>query len=85
MRFLFVMDPVVKGADYGVAKILAEAYPMEIMDLYRMYSGACATAGQTLLNLKPATGTPETTGPESTASPPAAGTSATPLPATAPR
>ena len=83
--YVFVMDPVVKGADYGVAKILAEAYPMEIMDLYRMYSGAFATAGQTLLNLKPATGAPETTGPEGTATPPATGTSATPPPATAPQ
>ena len=82
--YVFVMDPVVKGADYGVAKILAEAYPMEIMDLYRMYSGAFATAGQTLLNLKPATGAPEATGPEGTATPPATGTSAPP-PATAPR
>ena len=25
--YVFVMDPTVKGADYGVAKILAEAYP----------------------------------------------------------
>ena len=54
--YVFVMDPAVKGADYGVAKILAEAYPTEIMELYRMYSGAFATAGQTLLNLQPVTG-----------------------------
>jgi hypothetical protein len=51
--YVFLMDPAVKGADYGVAKILAEAYPAEIMDLYRMYSGAFATAGQTLVNLQP--------------------------------
>jgi hypothetical protein len=51
--YVFVMDPAVKGADYGVAKILAEAYPTEILELYRMYSGAFATAGQTLLNLQP--------------------------------
>ena len=42
--YVFVMDPAVKGADYGVAKILAEAYPTEIMELYRMYIGAFATA-----------------------------------------
>jgi hypothetical protein len=85
--YVFVMDPAVKGADYGVAKILAEAYPMEIMDLYRMYSGAFAAAGQTLLNLQPATGAPATTaGPDGavTTTPPAAGTSAPP-PAIAPR
>jgi hypothetical protein len=50
--YVFVMDPAVKGADYGVAKILSEAYPNEIMELYRMYTGAFATAGQTLINLQ---------------------------------
>jgi len=51
--YVFVMDPAVKGADYGVAKILAEAYPNEVMELYRMYTGAFATAGQSLINLQP--------------------------------
>ena len=64
--YVFVMDPAVKGADYGVAKILAEAYPTEIMELYRMYIGAFATAGQTLINLQPipapAIAGPRTTG-----------------------
>ena len=46
--YVFVMDPTVKGADYGVAKILAEAYPTEIMELCRMYTGAFATAGQSV-------------------------------------
>lgn len=50
--YVFVMDPVVKGADYGVAKILAEAYPEEVQELYKLYNGAFA-AGQTLLNLQP--------------------------------
>lgn len=69
--YVFVMDPTVKGADYGVARILAEAYPAEIMDLYRMYNGAFATAGQTLLNLQqvPAPGSTPTSG-----STPASGT-----------
>jgi hypothetical protein len=78
--YVFVMDPAVKGADYGVAKILAEAYPTEIMELYRMYSGAYATAGQTLLNLGPvptpgatplpgAFGTPPTTTAPTTTAP----------------
>jgi hypothetical protein len=64
--YVFVMDPAVKGADYGVAKILAEAYPAEITDLYRMYTTAFAPAGQTLLNLQtvpaPATATAGTKG-----------------------
>ena len=56
--YVFVMDPAVKGADYGVAKILAEAYPTEIMELYRMYTTAFATAGQTLVNLQPVPAAP---------------------------
>src|SRR4030095_14592702 len=48
-----VMAQAVKGADYGIAKILSEAYPNEVMELYRMYTGAFATAGQTLINLQP--------------------------------
>ena len=51
--YVFVMDPTVKGADYGVAKILSDAYPNEVMELYRMYTGAFAPAGQTLVNLQP--------------------------------
>jgi hypothetical protein len=79
--YVFVMDPAVKGADYGVAKILAEAYPDEIMDLYRMYTGAFATAGQTLINLQPvpALGTP----PSSPGAPAANGS--TPPPSSTPK
>jgi hypothetical protein len=61
--YVFVMDPTVKGADYGVAKILAEAYPTEIMELYRMYAGAFATAGQTLMNLQPVAAAPSASAP----------------------
>lgn len=57
--YVFVMDPVVKGADYGVAKILAEAYPTEIMELYRMYTTSFAAAGQTLINLQPVASEPK--------------------------
>ena len=56
--YVFVMDPAVKGADYGVAKILAEAYPAEAQELYRVYIAAFA-AGQSLLNLNPVVPGPE--------------------------
>jgi hypothetical protein len=79
--YVFVMDPVVKNADYGIAKILAEAYPADIADLYRMYSGAFATAGQTLLNLKPIA--PPAAADTATKTAPAAGASTSP--ATAPQ
>lgn len=50
--YIFVVDPAVPGASYSVAKILAEAYPAEALDLYRVYIASFA-AGQTLLNLAP--------------------------------
>ena len=67
--YVFVMDPTVKGADYGVARILAEAYPAEIMELYRMYTTAFAPAGQTLLNLNPVPSTPAAPGAPTAAAP----------------
>ena len=85
--YVFVMDPAVKGADYGVAKILSEAYPTEIMELYRMYSGAYATAGQTLLNLGPVPTpgeitTPAAVGGAPTTTAPTTGTPAATAPTT---
>src|SRR4029450_5144662 len=69
--YLFMMDPAVKGADYGVARILGEAFPAEAQDLYRLYVGALAT-GQTLLNLNPL--------PESKPAVPGSVTAPTPVP-----
>jgi len=74
--YVFVMDPAVKGADYGVAKILAEAYPTEIMELYRMYTTAYAPAGQTLINLQTFPAPPSPLGPASTLTPVAPATPA---------
>jgi hypothetical protein len=64
--YVFVMDPVVKGADYGVAKILAEAFPAEAQELYRAYIAAFAS-GQTLLNLN---AVPAAAAPVAPATPP---------------
>jgi hypothetical protein len=49
--YVFVMDPVVKGADYTVTNILAEAFPSaEVIELYRQYADAFAP-GQNFVNL----------------------------------
>jgi len=80
--YVFIMDPAVKGADYGVAKILSEAYPNEITDLYRMYIGAFATAGQTIDNLQPVMD-PGTKGPGNAGT--GTGTAAAPAPPAASR
>jgi hypothetical protein len=49
--YLFIIDPSVKGADYSVANILAEAFPpAEVNDLYKKYVDAYAQ-GQNIVNL----------------------------------
>ena len=48
--YLFKMDPVVHGADYAVATILAEAFPANVQDLYKQYSESYAS-GQNIVNL----------------------------------
>jgi len=49
--YVFIIDPAVKGADYSVANILAEAFPPEqVNELYKQYAGAYAQ-GQNIVNL----------------------------------
>jgi hypothetical protein len=49
--YIFTIDPAVKGVDYTVSTILAEAFPTEVQALYKEYADAYAT-GQNVLNLK---------------------------------
>ena len=48
--YVFVIDPSVKGADYTVSTILAEAFPTEVQTLYKQYAEAYAS-GQNFVNL----------------------------------
>ena len=49
--YVCIIDPVVKGADYSVSPILAEAFPAEeYAALQKQYIGAYAT-GQNFVNL----------------------------------
>ena len=48
--YVFVIDPSVKGADYTVSTILAEAFPAEVAALYKQYAEAYAS-GQNFVNL----------------------------------
>jgi hypothetical protein len=48
--YVFFIDPAVKGADYTVSTILAEAFPTEVQTLYKQYAEAYAT-GQNFVNL----------------------------------
>jgi hypothetical protein len=48
--YVFIIDPSVKGADYTVSTILAEAFPQEVQTLYKQYAEAYAS-GQNFVNL----------------------------------
>jgi pyruvate/2-oxoglutarate dehydrogenase complex dihydrolipoamide acyltransferase (E2) component len=48
--YVFIIDPSVKGADYTVSTILAEAFPQEVNALYKQYAEAYAS-GQNFVNL----------------------------------
>lgn len=49
--YVFWINPAQKGADYTVTKILQEAFPTEVYDLYKKFSSAYAT-GQMIVNLQ---------------------------------
>lgn len=51
LLYIFWVNPAVKGEDYTVSKILAEAFPQEAQQLYQTYVGAYA-GGQNLVNLE---------------------------------
>jgi len=48
--YVFLIDPTVTGADYGLGRILSDAYPDQIQDIWKLYTGALAGGGS-LLNL----------------------------------
>ena len=48
--YIFDIDPAVKGADYTVSTILAEAFPADVQALYKQYADAYAS-GQNFVNL----------------------------------
>ena len=66
--FVFVIDPTVPSADYGLGRILADAFPdtAQLQEIWKLYTGA-VTSGGTLLNLTPAK--PGATANPSTSSP----------------
>jgi hypothetical protein len=50
--YVYALDPTVVGPEYGIGKILADAYPNEAAQLWKLYLGA-VSGGGTLLNLTP--------------------------------
>jgi hypothetical protein len=52
--YVFILDPTVKGADYGLGRILAEAFPdtARLQEIWKLYQDSVASGGS-LLNLTP--------------------------------
>ena len=48
--YVFFVDPSVKGADYTVSTILAEAFPADVQTIFKSYSESYAS-GQNFVNL----------------------------------
>jgi hypothetical protein len=57
--YVFVIDPTVAGADYGLGRILAAAYPdpAKLQEIWKLYTDSLATGGS-LVNLSPLKPTP---------------------------
>ena len=50
--YVFLIDPTVAKADYGLGAVLSDAYPDQVQDIWKLYTGALAGGGS-LLNLTP--------------------------------
>jgi hypothetical protein len=52
--YVFLFDPAVPGAEYGLGRILAEAYPdqTKLQEIWKLYTDALASGGS-LLSLTP--------------------------------
>lgn len=48
--YVFLIDPTWPAADYGLGRILSDAYPDQIQEIWKLYTGALAGGGS-LLNL----------------------------------
>jgi hypothetical protein len=73
--YVFVLDPAIKDADYGLGRILADAYPdtAQLTEIWKLYTSS-VTGGGSLLNLNALKLEPPTPAP----APPATTTPTTP-------
>ena len=54
LLYVFLLDPSVPGAEYGLGRILAEAYPdqAKLQEIWKLYTDSLASGGS-LLSLTP--------------------------------
>jgi hypothetical protein len=50
--YVYFLEPTVPGAEYGIGKILADAYPDQVNEIWKLYNGAVSSGGS-LMNLTP--------------------------------
>jgi hypothetical protein len=43
--YVFLIDPAIPGAEYGLGRILADAYPEKIMEIWKLYTTSLAGGG----------------------------------------
>jgi hypothetical protein len=57
--YIFLLDPAVTGVEYGLGRILAEAYPdpTKLQEIWKLYTDSLASGGS-LLSLTPEQPTP---------------------------
>ena len=77
--YVFLIEPAVPGADYGLGRILSDAYPDQIQNIWKLYTGALAGGGS-LLNLTPVEPAPLLADPETNTAPAVAPRPAPPAP-----
>jgi hypothetical protein len=53
MPYIIVVDPVVKGEEYDITRIVTEVFPVEVQTVYQKYKDSFAGRGITVLNKIP--------------------------------
>jgi hypothetical protein len=63
--YVFLLDPAVSSADYGLGRILAEAYPEQakLQEIWKLYTDSLASGGS-LLSLTPVMPPPPSATPQ---------------------
>ena len=63
--YVFMFDPTVPGADYGLGRILAEAHPdqTKLQEIWKLYTDSLASGGS-LLSLTPVQPAPAAAAPQ---------------------
>jgi hypothetical protein len=63
--YVFLLDPTMPGTDYGLGRILAEAYPEQakLQEIWKLYTDSLASGGS-LLSLTPVMPTPPAAAPQ---------------------